>query len=372
MAGRRRWFASKDQPPAGGAPRRADDHRESRFRVHRDRGGRRRPYRALPSCRPRSPGGSDTTSPLFLLQLALARVRRGRTIGYLTDGVFGAAIRARRAEEMREHAVVPRCRKAKSTSRPPAASANSMRSATRPKSAGLAAEQSNSSLVIADAAVLKLVRRLLDGVHPEAEMSRYPDRTRLCEYRTAVRRGRAQSILREFRIRWRSCKASSTTRATRGNWALELPATLGGRTRRGRRCVAAATPDRTHEEEAIEGYQALTRHDRQTARRTARRARGAVHEARVRTRTGKPPEQVQAWTEDTLSLLASALDVLSRHLDALTDDVKALAQSPAERRAALAQTVAKLVPPDAGRACASVSTVTFISGRYSSRKATRS
>ena len=37
----------------------------------------------------------------------------------------------------------------------------------------LAAEQSNSSLVIGDRVVLKLVRRLVGGIHPEAEMSRY-------------------------------------------------------------------------------------------------------------------------------------------------------------------------------------------------------
>ncbi len=37
----------------------------------------------------------------------------------------------------------------------------------------LSAEQSNSSLVIGDQVVLKIVRRVLAGVHPEGEMTRY-------------------------------------------------------------------------------------------------------------------------------------------------------------------------------------------------------
>jgi len=37
----------------------------------------------------------------------------------------------------------------------------------------LSAEQSNSSLIVGDQAVLKLVRRLSPGIHPEAEMTRY-------------------------------------------------------------------------------------------------------------------------------------------------------------------------------------------------------
>ena len=37
----------------------------------------------------------------------------------------------------------------------------------------LAAEQSNSSLIIADAVMLKIYRRISPGIHPEAEMGRY-------------------------------------------------------------------------------------------------------------------------------------------------------------------------------------------------------
>src|SRR5262249_32307439 len=37
----------------------------------------------------------------------------------------------------------------------------------------IGAEQSNSSLVVGDAAVIKMFRRLADGEHPEGEMARY-------------------------------------------------------------------------------------------------------------------------------------------------------------------------------------------------------
>jgi maltose alpha-D-glucosyltransferase/alpha-amylase len=60
------------------------------------------------------------------------------------------------------------------------------------------------------------------------------------------------------------------------------------------------------------------------------------------------PEQVQAWTEGTLALLASALDLLAQRVDQLTDDTRELARSLLERREALTDAVAKLVPTDAG------------------------
>jgi maltose alpha-D-glucosyltransferase/alpha-amylase len=43
----------------------------------------------------------------------------------------------------------------------------------QPEIRRLSAEQSNSSLIVDDKAVLKLIRRLSPGIHPEAEMTRY-------------------------------------------------------------------------------------------------------------------------------------------------------------------------------------------------------
>jgi maltose alpha-D-glucosyltransferase/alpha-amylase len=105
-------------------------------------------------------------------QLALAHVRRERRIGLLTDAfampsfthqvvaALADAVRfetpdgAIRFEPNEEHAATLRL--------PDDAEIN-----------WLSAEQSNSSLIIGDAVMLKIFRRISGGEHPEAEMGRY-------------------------------------------------------------------------------------------------------------------------------------------------------------------------------------------------------
>jgi maltose alpha-D-glucosyltransferase/alpha-amylase len=105
-------------------------------------------------------------------QLAMARVRRGRRVGLLTDGFSlpSFAIQMLTAladgleletsegrivfEPMPDKADVLRCR--------PDASVG-----------WIAAEQSNSSLTVDDTVMLKVFRRITTGQHPEAEMGRY-------------------------------------------------------------------------------------------------------------------------------------------------------------------------------------------------------
>ena len=104
-------------------------------------------------------------------QLALARVRRGPKLGYLTDaftldalarGIVDLLRAGRRvAATDGEIRFTPTSRLA-ALELPPQAEVRR-----------LAGEQSNSSLVIADRAILKLIRRIAPGLHPEAEMGRY-------------------------------------------------------------------------------------------------------------------------------------------------------------------------------------------------------
>ncbi len=104
-------------------------------------------------------------------QLALARVRRGRRVGVLTDGfavdglATGIVAALRRGGELPLHdgarlAFLPTARMAELTLPQP------------PDIRRLSAEQSNSSLIIGDALVLKLLRRVGAGVNPEVEMTR--------------------------------------------------------------------------------------------------------------------------------------------------------------------------------------------------------
>ncbi|MFG1208944.1 maltose alpha-D-glucosyltransferase [Xanthobacter flavus] len=103
-------------------------------------------------------------------QLALSRVRRGRRTGYLTDAFalpeFAADVMdliARDGEVASSQGRIV-FRKTPAFESAPLTEGAPVRF--------LSAEQSNSSLIYGDKAVLKLFRRITPGIHPEAEMSR--------------------------------------------------------------------------------------------------------------------------------------------------------------------------------------------------------
>jgi maltose alpha-D-glucosyltransferase/alpha-amylase len=104
----------------------------------------------------------------FATNLAIARVRRERYVGLLTDGfalkefaqsTIGAMLDSARIEcgdgELVFEAIDPQAL------------------ATDADPQWIAAEQSNSTLVLGDKVVLKLLRKLAPGIHPDAEMVRY-------------------------------------------------------------------------------------------------------------------------------------------------------------------------------------------------------
>lgn len=121
---------------------------------------------------PLSMSWEDEQASALPSQLALARVRRGRRIGLLTDAFalpeFAREMLAALASGARidgpEGQIVfdPMPDGIERLQRP--ADAQVM---------WLTAEQSNSSLVVDDAVMLKIFRRIQAGEHPEAEMSRY-------------------------------------------------------------------------------------------------------------------------------------------------------------------------------------------------------
>ena len=123
--------------------------------------------------------GEDESISALPMQLALARVRSGRQVGYLTDAFTLADfahhivhLLARRARVACDEGILH----FEAT-----ASLAGVLDQLRPQldatttSTGvrwLSAEQIDSSLVIGDAAVLKVIRRIVAGVNPEAEMTR--------------------------------------------------------------------------------------------------------------------------------------------------------------------------------------------------------
>ncbi len=105
------------------------------------------------------------------MQLAFARARRGSQVGYLTDGFAVDDFTTAMLSHMRDASVLPfpggelRFR---TTSR-----ADLLDLPEDAEIRRLSAEQSNSSQIIGDAVVLKVVRKVLAGIHPEAEMTGY-------------------------------------------------------------------------------------------------------------------------------------------------------------------------------------------------------
>ena len=104
-------------------------------------------------------------------QLALTRVRRGPRVGYLTDGFAVDGMVSGMLEAFRSQSRLP-IGGGELVFRSTAA-LDGMAFAADADIRRLSAEQSNSSLIVGDAVVLKLVRRVLAGVHPEAEMTGY-------------------------------------------------------------------------------------------------------------------------------------------------------------------------------------------------------
>ena len=104
-------------------------------------------------------------------QLALARVRRGRRVGHLTDGFAVDAMTTGVLDLLRGAAQLPLPGGGELRFVPTSRMAEI--DIAEPDIRRLSAEQSNSSQIVNDLAVLKIVRKVLAGVHPEGEMTRY-------------------------------------------------------------------------------------------------------------------------------------------------------------------------------------------------------
>ncbi|NIJ73408.1 maltose alpha-D-glucosyltransferase [Xanthomonas sp. F4] len=109
-------------------------------------------------------------------QLALARVRHGREVGYLTDAFalkpftlsMLAALRDR--AELRVDGEAGDASDAERIRFCPTPALQRVDIPNDPEIRWLSAEQSNSSLIVGDAAVFKLLRRVSAGINPEIEI----------------------------------------------------------------------------------------------------------------------------------------------------------------------------------------------------------
>jgi len=104
-------------------------------------------------------------------QLALSRVRRGRQVGLITDA-FSLESFVRAVLQGMQNATVLPFTEGELRFEPTEGLA-ALNLGAEPEVRYLSAEQSNSSVVVGGALVLKLIRKVASGVHPELEMSAY-------------------------------------------------------------------------------------------------------------------------------------------------------------------------------------------------------
>jgi maltose alpha-D-glucosyltransferase/alpha-amylase len=167
---KRRWFAAKGEELRGVrlaaiATMPGTDGRVALAELEVELPGRSECYFV-----PMAAVDEDAPGPLGA-QLALSRLRQLRRVGYLTDAFASDQLPGTVLAAMREGAVVRTDHgeiRFLATSR-----LASLEMPEAPEIRRLSAEQSNSSLIYGDQVVLKLLRKVAPGIHPEAEMTRH-------------------------------------------------------------------------------------------------------------------------------------------------------------------------------------------------------
>lgn len=114
----------------------------------------------------------DDSGPSALQQqLALARIRQGRRVGFLTDGFSLGAFARGILRGLCDRSVISGRNGSLEFVGTDRLDCIDIHDDMPIR--WLSAEQSNSSLIVGDLAMVKLIRHILPGIHPEAEMTRY-------------------------------------------------------------------------------------------------------------------------------------------------------------------------------------------------------
>jgi maltose alpha-D-glucosyltransferase/alpha-amylase len=272
-------------------------------------------------------------------QLALARLRQGARVGLLTDAA---------ATDDFPRAVVAALREGRRVATPdgevrflgtPALDAIEL--PDLPEVRRLGPEQRNSSVILGEAVVLKLLRRIQPGLHPEAEMARhltaagYPGTPALLGevVRVAPGEGAAEGTPHTLML----LHAFARNQGDAWAWTLDWLA----------RTVDEAALIEAEPDEPLAGYLPL-------AEAIGRRlAQLHLVLARPSDDPAFAPEPVteeaaRGWAEDASAELGRALDVLARPGVLPPGPEEALAAGLLARRDALLAAVRAAVPPVAG------------------------
>ncbi|MEI7037432.1 maltose alpha-D-glucosyltransferase [Fulvimonas yonginensis] len=171
--GRRRWFGAKDRGIGQISlmysqpwPDRGEDLVVSEIVATLDDGSIER------YCLPMGIIWEDENPSPLAQQLALARVRRGRRVGYLTDGFVLDAFVSGLLRGLRHRLELP-LRRGGVIRFTATAAFDAMAFDEGVENRWISAEQSNSSLIVHEQGMLKLFRHISHGINPELEMGRY-------------------------------------------------------------------------------------------------------------------------------------------------------------------------------------------------------
>ena len=236
-------------------------------------------------------------------QLALARVRRGARVGLLTDA-FAVPAFAHRIVAAACAGLRPGIADGEIRFEPTPDWRESLHLPADAEINWLSAEQSNSSLIVGDAVMLKIFRRIAGGPHPEAEMGRYlteqgfANTPPLLGEIVRVGTGWHASHARD-RAGFRSQPGRRLDVAARS--AARAPSTISPRRPR-----VARRGSRSHVRLRGAGGK---RSDTGSARCTSCwRGRPTI---RLRSRARRPPQDVARWASARSAQLEAAFDVIA-------------------------------------------------------------
>jgi maltose alpha-D-glucosyltransferase / alpha-amylase len=261
-------------------------------------------------------------------QLALARMRLGRRVGYLTDAFAADPLPGALLACLRAGTVLPTDEgeiRFRATSR-----LAMVEVPENPEIRRLSAEQSNSTLIYGDAVVVKLLRRLSPGIHPEAEMTRHL--TEVGFANTAPLLGEVVRIAADGTpITLMLVQGFVRNQGEGWGWTLDWLA----------RAVDEAALTATAPEDPFAGYLAF-------AQAIGRRL--AELHAALALPTEDPvfaPERATAadakvWADGAMAQLAGALDLLAQPRDWPDEATAALAHDLVARRDALEKALRRL------------------------------
>ena len=236
-------------------------------------------------------------------QLALSRVRRERRIGLLTDAfaVPAFAVELVRRTRQAQRIATPQ---GDICFVPTPGLVNQLEIPDDAEINWISAEQSNSSLIIADQVMLKIFRRISGGKHPEAEMSRHLTGQGLCQLAAVVGRDRPHGA------RWHDLFSRRRSRL---------------RAQSGRRLVVAFRsvadgPGRSRRSEPSIGTERDHRSDYEQLAAAIGRRLGEMHAvlARPSDDPAFAPEiaddrALKVWRDRARALLETAFDTLTSH-----------------------------------------------------------